>query len=57
MQHPPDRLGLISGVCLLESGPNGTCGTLCTTAVGYDYATGLRRLMAADLIQPLMSAF
>ncbi|WP_155626386.1 hypothetical protein [Burkholderia diffusa] len=41
----------------IVSGPNGTCDTLCTTAVGYDYVTDLGRPMAADLIQPLTSGF
>ncbi|KVN00014.1 hypothetical protein [Burkholderia diffusa] len=41
----------------IVSGPNGTCGTLFTTAVGYDYVTNLRRPMAADLIQLLISGF
>ncbi|WP_155639398.1 hypothetical protein [Burkholderia diffusa] len=72
-EHPPDRLGLICAIqsvlyglapstCAVNfvdivSGPNGTCDTLCTTAVGHDYVTGLGRPMAADLIQPLTSGF
>nr|WP_236872992.1 hypothetical protein [Burkholderia sp. LA-2-3-30-S1-D2] len=40
----------------IVSGSNDTCGTLCTTAVGYDYVTGLGRPMAANLIQALMAA-
>ena len=40
----------------IVSGSNGTCGTLCTAAVGYDYVTGLGRPMAANLIQALMAA-
>ncbi|KUY83093.1 S53 family peptidase [Burkholderia sp. RF4-BP95] len=40
----------------IVSGSNGTCGTLCTTAVGYDYVTGLGRPIAANLIQALMAA-
>jgi subtilase family serine protease len=37
----------------ITSGTNGTCGTLCTAATGYDYVTGLGSPQANNLITAL----
>ncbi|GGR18059.1 hypothetical protein GCM10008957_33540 [Deinococcus ruber] len=39
----------------ITSGTNGTCGSVCTAAVGYDFATGVGSPKAASLISYLQS--
>ncbi len=37
----------------VTSGTNGSCGTICTAVVGYDYVTGLGSPQASDIINAL----
>jgi subtilase family serine protease len=39
----------------ITAGTNGTCGTLCNAATGYDYVTGLGSPQAATLVPALVS--
>lgn len=39
----------------ITTGTNGTCGTLCTTAGGYDYVTGLGSPRADYLVPALVN--
>ncbi len=39
----------------ITSGANGTCGSLCSAAAGYDYVTGLGSPQANNLITGLVN--